>query len=71
MTAWPTRMVSGVGEYEPLPRLPLMLIVKSIPGPCALVDVEGLVGEEELPQAIESASAAAIEPIARRRGMTC
>ena len=70
LTAWPTCMVSGLGAYELLPRLPLMLIVKSIPGPGALVEVEGLVGLE-LPQAIESASATATEQIARQRGMAC
>ena len=47
-TTWPTRMICGLGEYDELPRSPLMLIVKSMPGPCGLVAPGGVEGLVEL-----------------------
>jgi hypothetical protein len=48
-TTCPTRIVSGLGAYEELPRSPLILIVKSMPGPCGLVEPDGLVELEPHP----------------------
>ena len=47
-TTWPTRMICGLGEYDELPRSPLMLMVKSMPGPCGLVAPGGVEGLVEL-----------------------
>jgi hypothetical protein len=53
-------MLSGLGAYDELPRSPLMLMVKSMPGPCGLVEPEGLIGLD--PQPSPSARTAISEP---------
>jgi hypothetical protein len=53
-------MLSGLGAYDELPRSPLMLMVKSMPGPCGLVEPEGLIGVD--PQPAPSARTATSEP---------